>query len=503
MSISVEVDERTLRAPSLPAFERIVKAVQPWTIMAAYNKVNGVYATEHRQLLQDIAKNEGGVEGVIVSDWGAVDVRPTLLAAGLDLEMPGPGGTTTEAVARLVRAGQLSEGAIDAAALRVLRLMLRGEANRKPGSGFNVDAHHALARKAAAESMVLLKNDNNVLPLDAQQLTSVAVIGGFARVPRYQGSGSSQVFPTHLDNPYDELQRWLGDRVSVTYAEGYTDSDEIDEELLADAAAQAKAASVAIVFVGLPNSYESEGIDRLHLSLPETHNRLIGEVCRAQPNTIVILLNGSPVAMPWLAAPRAILEAVLGGQAMGGAVVDILSGKVNPSGKLAETFPMRLEDTPAFLNYPGEAGVVRYGEGLFVGYRYYDAVKLAPLFPFGFVLSYTTFEDCGLRTRTTRSRPGHSLDVEFTLRNTSKRSGKEVAQLYLQPLASQFRRPVKELKAFAKVAAAARESVTVRLTLQDRHFMVYAPERHARRMDAVAFQILVRCASVVPPLSRP
>ncbi len=501
MSISVDVDERTLRELYLPAFERIVKAVQPWTIMAAYNKVNGVYATEHRQLLQDILKNEWGFEGVIVSDWGAVVVRPTSLAAGLDLEMPGPGGTTTEAIARLVRAGQLAEGAIDAAAFRVLRLMLRGEANRKPGSVLDGDAHHALARKAAAEAMVLLKNDNNALPLDPQHLASVAVIGGFAKVPRYQGSGSSQVVPTRLDNPYDEIQHWLGDKVNVTYAEGYSDSDQIDERLLADAASKAKAASIAIVFVGLPDSYESEGIDRLHLSLPETHNRLISEVCRAQPNTIIILLNGSPVAMPWLAAPRAILEAGLGGQAMGGAVVDILSGKVSPSGKLAETFPVRLEDTPAFLNYPGEAGVVRYGEGLFVGYRYYDAVKIAPLFPFGFGLSYTTFEYSGLRTSKTELRPGESLDVEFTVRNTGKRSGKEVAQLYLQPLASQFRRPVKELKAFAKVAVDAGETVTVRLTLQDRDFMVFDPERHAWRMEGGTFQILVGGSSVDLPLS--
>lgn len=491
MTINVEVDQRTLRELYLSAFERVVKRAQPWTVMSAYNKVNGLYASEHPQLLRDILKQEWGFEGVVVSDWGAVNEKEKALAAGMDLQMPGYAGSHTEKIAQLVRDGQLPETVIDEAAARVLRLMQRGRENRRPGFVFDQAAHHALARKAAAESIVLLKNVDNVLPLQAEQLRSVAIIGRFARHPRYQGAGSSQVVPTRLDTPYDEMQQWLSGNVHLTYTDGYPEEEQPDEALLHEAVEQAKAADVAIIFAGLPGAYESEGFDRTHIFMPGTHNRLIEEVCRVQPNTVVVLHNGSVVAMPWIDGPKAILEAGLGGQAVGGAIVDVLSGKVNPSGKLAETFPVRLEDTPAYLNYPGEAQNVIYGEGLFVGYRYYDKKKIKSLFPFGYGLSYTTFEYIRLQANKMEISAGETLDVTVTVRNSGARAGKEVVQLYVRSLNSQFVRPIKELKAFAKVALEPGETRDVRMTLEERDFAVYDVKRQTWRLEGGEFEILI------------
>ena len=495
MSISAEVDQRTLREIYLPAFERVVRKSKPWTVMCSYNRVNGVYASEHRQLLHDILKKEWGFEGVVVSDWGAVNEKAKALEAGLDLQMPGYTGDHTAKLAQLVRDGKLSKTVIDEAATRVLQMLLRGRENRQPGFVFDPEAHHALARRAAAESIVLLKNLDNILPLQIEQLRSVAVIGRFAKEPRYQGAGSSQVVPTHIDSSYDELQRWLGDKVHLTYADGYDEGESLDNALLYEAVEHAKTSDVALIFSGLPGAYESEGYDRNHLSMPESHNRLITEVCQAQPNTIVILHNGSAVAMPWLDGPKAILEVGLGGQAAGGAIVDVSSGTVNPSGKLAETFPVRIQDTPAYLNYPGEANKVYYGERLFVGYRYYDIKEIKPVFPFGYGLSYTTFDYTNQRLNKTELKMGETLDVTVTVQNTGARAGKEIIQLYIQPLTSQFSRPYKELKAFAKVALEAGESKDIRLTLEDRDFQIYDDERQTWRIDGGDYNILIGSSS--------
>jgi beta-glucosidase len=495
MSISVEVDQRTLREIYLAAFERVVRKARPWTVMCAYNKVNGVYASEHPQLLHDILKQEWGFEGVLVSDWGAVNVKEKALEAGLDLQMPGYPGDHTAKIARLVRDGQLSESAIDEAATRMLRMMLLGRENRQPGFVFDQDAHHALARKATAESIVLLKNTDYILPLQVEQLRSVALIGRFATEPRYQGAGSSQVVPTRLDTSYDELLRWLGGQVHTTYADGYNDEGSLDEALLHEAVEHAKAADVALIFAGLPGVYESEGYDRKHLFMPESHNRLIAEACQVQPNIIVVLHNGGAVAMPWVNGPKAILEAGLGGQAVGGAIVDILSGKVNPSGKLAETFPVRIQDTPAYLNYPGENNKVHYGERLFVGYRYYDKKEIKPLFPFGYGLSYTTFEYTLLQIDKKVMNVGETLDVTVTVHNNGSRAGKEVIQLYVQSLTSQFIRPNKELKAFAKVALEPGESKDVHMTLEDRDFQIYDDERQTWRIESGEYNILIGSSS--------
>jgi beta-glucosidase len=495
MSIDVEIDQRTLREIYLTAFERVVRKAHPWTVMCAYNKVNGIYASEHPQLLRDILKKEWGFEGVLVSDWGAVNVKEKALEAGLDLQMPGFTGNHTAKMAQLVRDGQLTESVIDEAATRVLRMMLQARENRQPGFAFDPQAHHALARNATAESIVMLKNTYHALPLQVEQLHSVAIIGRFAKEPRYQGSGSSQVVPTEIDPSYDELQGWLGDKVHTTYADGYNHEGSLDEALLHEAVEQAKTSDVALIFAGLPGAYESEGYDRKHLFMPESHNRLIAEVCQVQPNTIVVLHNGGAVAMPWIDGPKAILEAGLGGQAVGGAIVDVLSGKVNPSGKLAETFPVRLEDTPAYINYPGENSKVYYGERLFVGYRYYDKKEIRPLFPFGYGLSYTTFEYTNLLINKTELNTGETLDITVTLHNSGTRAGKEVVQLYVASLTSQFIRPKKELKAFAKVALEPGQSKDVHMTLEERDFQIYDDELQAWRTEGGEYNILIGSSS--------
>lgn len=495
MTISVEIDQRTLREIYLPAFERVIKKAQPWTVMSAYNRVNGTYASEHPQLLRSILKEEWGFKGVVVSDWGAVNEKEKALAAGLDLQMPGYPGDHTERIARLVRDGALSEAVINEAALRIIYLLLRGQRNRQPGFIFDRDAHHALARKAAAESIVLLKNTDALLPLQKEKLSSVALIGPFVQRPRYQGSGSSQVVPTRLDSTYKEMQNWLGDEIKLVHNEIYAEGEEANETLLHEAIVQAQQADLAIVCVGLPDAYESEGFDRTHIAMPEPHNRLIAEVCKVQANTIVILHNGSVVTMPWLSGPKAILEAGLGGQAIGGAIVDILSGRVNPSGKLAETFPMQLEDTPAYINYPGEAQKVHYGEGLFVGYRYYEKRKMKVLFPFGYGLSYTTFEYRNLRLSKTEMSKGEELDITVNIQNSGIRAGKEVVQCYIRALDSHFARPIKELKGFDKVALEAGETRDVHIQLDTHDFSIYDSERQSWYLEGGEFEILIGSAS--------
>ncbi|GAA5528164.1 glycoside hydrolase family 3 C-terminal domain-containing protein [Herpetosiphon gulosus] len=500
MTISSEVDQRTLRELYLAAFERVVKRAQPWTIMAAYNKINGIYATEHRQLLTEILREEWGFEGIVVSDWGAVNDKAAALTAGLDLEMPGPALNHVEFLAGLVRKGALSETVIDAAASRMLKIILRGIAQRQPEASYDKAAHHALARRAASESMVLLKNDG-ILPLQPTAESTVAVIGNFAQKPRYQGAGSSEINATQVDTPLEALQTWLaGQSVEVNFAAGYDHDGNTNDQLIAEAVAAAKNASLSLVLVGLPDAYETEGADRAHMNMPTGHNQLLEAVAAVQPNTVAILINGSAVTIPWLGQVRAVLEAGLAGQAVGSALVDVLSGVVNPSGKLAETFPYDLADTPAFLNYPGEAGVVRYGEGLFIGYRYYDVRKVKPLFPFGYGLSYTSFRYDQIALSAASIDEATPLTVSVTLTNTGERAGKEVVQVYVKPSNSAYLRPVKELRAFAKVELAAGETKTVELTLNARDFSLYDQQRAAWRMEGGSYQILAGGCSADLPL---
>jgi len=494
MTTSAEVDERTLREIYLPAFERVVRTAPPWTVMSAYNRVNGVPASEHPQLLGGILKGEWGFDGLIVSDWGAVNHRDRALAAGLDLEMPASGPAATERLVRMVHTGLLPEQVVDEAASRVLQMVMRGVEHRQPGATFDATEHHDLARRAAAEALVLLKNEGGLLPLGGAE--RVALIGRFAKHPRIQGQGSAHVNPTRIDCLFDALSS----QVPLQYAEGYPAEDVVDEALISEAVAAARSADVAVIFAGLPDLYESEAYDRKHLDLPPAQNRLIAEVCRVQPRTVVVLACGSAIAMPWFDLPAAIVQSWLAGQAAGNAVADVLLGSVSPAGRLSETFPVRLEDTPAYCNYPGDEGRVRYGEGLFVGYRYYDRVKVKPLFPFGFGLSYTTFAYSGLTLDKAELTDRESLEVTVTVRNTGARAGKEVVQLYVRDVQSTLTRPVKELKAFAKVSLAPGEEQQIRFTLAERDFACYSVDRGAWFVETGDFEVLVGPSSAETPL---
>src|SRR5512139_2346133 len=386
-SISAEVDERTLREIYLPAFEKAVKQAKPWTVMCSYNKVNGTFASEHRYLLTDILKNEWGFEGLVVSDWGAVRNRVAALRAGLDWEMPGPQDRRVKAVVEAVRSGELDEAVLDESVRRILRIVFMAKETPKNGT-FDVDAHHTLAHKVASEGMVLLKN-NGILPLKDQQ--HIAVIGRAAENAHFQGGGSSHINPTKVAVPFKELQAQAGD-AELTYAEGYPADNSFRQDMIDKAVMLAQSADVALLYIALPTFKESEGYDRPDLDLTDQQIALIKAIAKVQPNTIVVLNNGAPVAMSaWIDDVAAILESWMMGQAGGAAIADVLFGKVNPCGKLAETFPLKLADTPAHLNWPGGAGEVHYGEGLFIGYRYYDAKQMPVLFPFGHGLSYTTF----------------------------------------------------------------------------------------------------------------
>ncbi len=484
------VDERTLREIYLASFEQAVKESQPWTVMCSYNKVNGTFASENEYLLTDILKEEWGHEGFVVSDWGAVNERADGLAAGLELEMPSSGGAGDRKIIEAVQSGKLSEEKLDRAVERLLRIVFMAVDNKKPGATYDAEAHHRLAREVARESMVLLKNEGGILPLRKEG--KIAVIGEFAVKPRYQGGGSSHIKPTRLEDIREEIAGSAGSGTQVTYAQGYDlSSDTSDERLVEEAKRKASEADIAVFFAGLPERYESEGFDRTHLRLPENQIALIRAVAEVQPNVVLVLSNGAPVEMPWLGSVKAVLEAYLGGQALGGAIADLLFGDANPCGKLAETFPERLEHNPSQLNFPGEGDRVEYKEGLFVGYRYYDAKRIETLFPFGFGLSYTTFEYANLAISKKSIRDDEQLTVSLDVKNTGSRAGKEIVQLYVRDVASSVIRPAKELKGFAKVELRPGETKTVALTLDKRSFAYYNVDLKDWHVESGEFEILV------------
>lgn len=483
------VDERTLREIYLASFEGAVKKAQPWTVMCSYNKVNGTFASENEYLLTEILKQEWGHEGFVVSDWGAVNERADGLAAGLELEMPSSGGAGDRKIVEAVRSGKLSEEKLDRAVERILRIVFRAADHKKPNAGYDPEAHHLLAREVARESMVLLRNEGGILPLAKKG--KIAVIGDLAVKSRYQGGGSSHIKPTKLESILEELEASAGE-AQVIFARGYElDSDAADAKLVEEAHRTATAAEVAVLFAGLPDRYESEGYDRTHLRLPANQIKLIEAIASVQPNLIVVLSNGSPIEMPWIGSTKAVLEAYLGGQALGGAIADLLFGDVNPCGKLAETFPQRIEDTPSYLSYFGEGDRVEYREGIFVGYRYYDKKKIEPLFPFGHGLSYTTFEYSDLTFSKQEMRDDDCLDVCVTVKNTGARAGKEIVQLYVGDVESTAIRPVKELKNFAKVELAPGELKTVTFTLDKRAFAYYDVELKDWRVETGTFEIMI------------
>jgi len=490
MSVDAIVDERTLREIYLASFEGAVKEGKPWTVMCSYNKVNGEYASENNYLLNEILKDEWGFEGFVVSDWGAVNERAYGLANGLDLEMPSSFGMGEKKIIEAVKNGQLSEEKLDRAVERILNIIFKAIDHKKEQAVYDQDAHHQLAREVAAESMVLLKNEDDLLPL--KKAGTIAVIGEFAQSPRYQGGGSSHINPTKLDNILEEISIVAGEQTNILYAQGYDlNRDEVDVNLINEAKAVAQKADTAILFVGLPDRYESEGYDREHMQIPENHSQLIEAIAEVNPNVVVVLSNGAPIEMPWLGKAKAVLEAYLGGQALGGAIADILFGIVNPSGKLAETFPMKLSDNPSYLNFPGEGDKVEYKEGIFVGYRYYDKKDIEPLFPFGYGLSYTSFEYSNLTVDKKKLKDTDTVSVHVTVKNTGTRAGKEIVQLYIQDVESRVIRPEKELKGFEKVLLQPGEEKTISFTLNKRSFAYYNVELKDWHVETGDFHILI------------
>src|SRR5919112_371477 len=427
LRVDAQVDERTLREIYLPAFERIVKTCQPWTIMCSYNKVNGLSASENPWLLTTVLREEFGFAGLVVSDWGAVYHRVPAARAGLDLEMPPNLPRSPNQVVAAVRAGELDEQVLDARARAVLELVDKGMGVLDLDEDFDAERNHALARAAAAESVVLLKNDDRILPLAAG--SRIALIGEFARTPRFQGAGSSQVNPTKVENALDKLRAAFGE---VTFAAGYGIGDTGDDEALREEAVQAAAAAETVVMlIGLPGADESEGFDRTHMKLPANQIAALHAVRAANRKVVVVLVNGSTVELgEVLPHARGGVEAWLGGKAAGGAIADVLSGEGNPSGRLAESGPHRLEDNSSYLNFPGDSRVVRYGEGLFIGYRGYDATRTDVAFPFGFGLSYTTFATSDLDVAVSGSVAAGDLaaQVTVTVSNIGPVAGAEVVQ---------------------------------------------------------------------------
>jgi beta-glucosidase len=497
LSSSSNIDERTLGEIYLRAFEIPVKEAKPFAVMCSYNRLNGVQVSEDGWLLEEVLRKQWGFQGFVVSDWGAVRDRVKGIQAGLNLEMPGSGPYNRDKIIRAVKKGVLKSQKLDEAAFQLLSVVLKTSESRKPNASYSQEAHHQLARTAAAESMVLLKNEGKILPLNSLKKAKVAAIGLFAREPRYQGGGSSQVNPTRLDCVYDELLKLAGNKIEFSFTPGYDREGATSPALLSQARRLAGQSDVAILFAGLPDSYESEGFDRSTLDLPKGHQKLIGEVAKAQPNLVLVLMNGSAISMPWLSKPKAVLEAWLGGQAGGGAIADVLLGRANPSGKLAETFPVRLEDTPAYPGFPGLGCQANYGEGIFMGYRHYDKRKIEPLFPFGFGLSYTTFTYSQLKVS---AKAGGTIQAEVTVKNTGPRIGKEIVQLYTRERNPEVPRPEKELKAFAKVHLNPGESKKVLFSLPESSLGFWDSSLHRRRVARGLYDILVGSPSRDLPL---
>ncbi len=496
MTISSEVDERALREIYLAAFEDAVKEAKPWAVMCSYNQINGTFASENRWLLHDVLKEEWGYDGLVVTDWGAVNARVKGLMAGLDLEMPGSGGENDRKIVAAVQSGEVPEEVLDETCERIVSRIMTYVENRDQNAVWDKKADHALAVEAAKECMVLLKNEDHILPLSEED--EIAFIGKFAEKPRYQGGGSSHVNAKNWSSALEEVKTME----NVTYVSGFdtTDSDSeeakrLEKQRYNDAIAAARKAKVAVIFAGLPDTYESEGFDRNHMQLPECQNRLIRAVAEVQPNTIVVLHNGSPVEMPWITDVKAVLETYLGGEGVGKATVDVLFGRSNPSGKLPETFPLQLSDNPSYLNFPGDGRKVEYREGIFVGYRYYDKKEMEVLFPFGHGLSYTEFTYSDLKVDKQQMTDEESCRVSVTITNTGDRFGKEAVQLYVQDVESTVPRPVKELKGFEKIALEPGESKTVTFELGKRAWAYYDVEGHDWYTEEGDFRILIGASS--------
>ncbi len=492
MVINEVIDERAMRELYLTAFEIAVKEAKPWTIMNAYNRINGVYASESHLLQQEIARGEWGFDGLFVTDWGASVDRVPGLKAGTDLEMPSSGTLNKEKIIEAVKNGELDEAVLDERVDTVVDLIVRSKPALEKKHDFDVDAHHEVALKVAEGSIQLLKNDDGILPL--KKGTKVAVIGEMAKSPRYQGAGSSVVNPLkEIENAVDNLKA-LG--VDVVYAQGYEKSkDEVNETLFAEAVEAAKNADVALVFAGLTEEFEGEGYDRVNIEMPNSHNELIRAVAKANSNTAVVLAGGSVVRMPWASEVKGILNTGLAGQASGKAAAKVLIGEVNPSGKTCETYPLTFEENPTYGNYPGGPVTSEHRESVYIGYRYYDKAKKDVLFPFGHGLSYTKFEYSGLKVSAESIKDTDTLTVSLKVKNVGERAGAEVVQLYVADKEATIYRPEKELRDFAKVTLEAGEEKEVTFNLSKRAFAFFNVNTHDWCVESGEFEIMLASSS--------
>ena len=489
MTVDVRVDERTLRETYLASFETAVKEGKPWTIMGAYNKVNGTYCCENSHLLRDILRGEWGYEGVVVSDWGAANDDALGIAAGFDLRMPYAGEVKTQAIVQAVQEGRLDQRDLDAAVLRLLKLALRGEANRCKTVRYDVAAHHELAIQAAAESAVLLKNEGGVLPL--AHTARVAVIGGLAKTMRYQGGGSSHVNPTFHRDLLTVLAEDYPD-VKATFARGYRLKK--DEDFVSRALTNAAESDVVVYCMGMPNGWESEGFDRTHLRLPGNQIDLLNRLAALGKPVVVFLFTGAPVLTDWAAKADALFAMYTAGQGVAEAMARLLFGRANPCGKLAETWPLALEHTPCSLTYPQKETAV-YEEGVFVGYRYYDKKQMPVAYPFGFGLSYTDWQYSNLRLDKQHIRDTDTLTVQLDVTNTGRLPGKEIVELYVGNAPAGVPRPVKELRGFTKVFCTPGQTQTVTFTLNKRSFAYYHVGMHDWYAESGTYEILAGASS--------
>lgn len=503
MSMNSKIDLRTLNEIYLQAFEIAVKQAKPWTIMTSYNRLNGLPTAENKWLLDEMLRHRWKFNGLALSDWGAVDNRLSALYAGLNLDMPGLSSAPREQILQALANGTLLESELDHAVLPVIELLLKAQNNRHEGQLVDFARAHQLARRAAAGSIVLLKNEKQFLPISLASAPRLLVIGQLAVTPSIEGGGSSHVNSSRVSRPIDRIQtlRQRSGEAPAQFAPAYDSSGEVSDQQISEAKLLAKQADTVLLFVGLPDGFETEGEDRTSLDLPRGQDQLVQAVLSVQPRTVVILQNGSPLAMPWIEQAPAVVEAGLSGEAMAEALVDVLTGAVNPSGKLAETFPKSLEDTPTFGNFPSLTGEADYREGLFVGYRHYDTKHVLPLFPFGYGLSYTSFKYSRLRKGTAyllRKGKPYLFYLHALVSNQGARSGHEVVQVYVHDAGGDKRTPFKELKAFKKIWLGRGQSQRVSFKLGRRAFSHYNAERRRWELGKGPFEILVGGSSMGP-----
>lgn len=492
MTIDAIVDERALREIYLTGMEIAIKKSRPWTVMGAYNRLNGTFCCESKTILTDILRNEWGFEGVVVTDWGACNDRVLGIKAGLDLEMPSSRGVNDKKIISAVKKGKLDIKSLDESVVRLVHMIMRAKENKLYRYKYDAGRHHQIARKAASQSIVLLKNTNDILPL--KDNCRITVIGEFAKTPRYQGAGSSLINPIQLENVYDELNNR---RIDFTYTRGYDINEgTTNMDLIDEACYMARDADVVIIMAGLPENYESEGFDRPHMRLPDSHNDLINSISDINRNVVVVLNGGAPIEMPWIEKIQGLIHAYLGGQAGASALLDVLFGIVNPSGKLTESYPLRLEDNPSDAYFSVNAQRAEYRESIYVGYRYYISAKKDVLFPFGFGLSFTDFEYKDMIIHQKRFKEDETIDVSVTVKNVGDRPGSEIVQLYVRDISSTPFRPDRELKGFEKIYLNPGEEKELTFEMNRRSFAYFNTSINDWHVEEGDFEILIGASSV-------